>query len=72
MRVVSWAIAGALLINVAFALIVAVASEAARAPARAAAHAPLAHCASGSMPDSPAHRVASHYLAAVRMGWAIG
>lgn len=67
MRLASWAIFGSLLINAAFGLVVAGAVSAAR-PAVVAA---LAQC---SHPTQNAVRrpVAGHYLAAVRMGWAVG
>ena len=67
MRLASWAIFGSLLINVAFGLVVTGAVHAAR-PAVATA---LAQCTRHS-PGAPRRPVAGHYLAAVRMGWAVG
>ncbi|MGH8131644.1 MAG: hypothetical protein ACRETG_02450 [Steroidobacteraceae bacterium] len=67
MRVTSWAIVGSLLINLAFGLIVAAAS--ATRPAAAGAP-PL--CAHRHSTVSPRHEPVSRYLAAARMGWAIG
>ena len=68
MRLASWAIVASLLINVGFGLVVTGAVRAAR-PAVASALAQCTHHA----PGAPAHRsVSAHYLAAVRMGWAIG
>jgi hypothetical protein len=71
MRVANWLVT--LIINLAFGL--GAASDLGTAPpSRAAAHTavaqrscPLMHRAKGSHPISP-----SHYLAQVRMGWAIG
>jgi hypothetical protein len=67
MRLASWAVFGSLLINVAFGLAVAGAVSAAR-PLLATALAQCAHHA----PDATRRPVSGHYLAAVRMGWAIG
>jgi hypothetical protein len=67
MRLTSWAIVGSLLINLAFGLIVAAAStlgaDGARMP-------PL--CAHHRASANSHHGPGSHYLAAARMGWAIG
>jgi hypothetical protein len=71
MRLASWAICGSLLINVAFGLVVAGAVHAAH-PAPAPAPAPaLAHCTRHT-PDATRRPVSGHYLAAVRLGWAVG
>ena len=67
MRLASWAVFGSLLINVAFGLAVAGAVNAAR-PLVAAA---VAQCTRHT-PDATRRPVSGHYLAAVRMGWAIG
>jgi hypothetical protein len=67
MRLASWAIFGSLLINVAFGLVVTGAVHAAR-PAVGTA---LARCTHHS-PGAPRRPVSGHYLAAVRMGWAVG
>ena len=67
MRLAGWAIFGSLLINVAFGLVVTGAVKAAR-PAVATA---LAQCTHQS-PSAPRRPISAHYLAAVRMGWAIG
>jgi hypothetical protein len=67
MRLASWAIVGSLLINVAFGLVVTGAVHAAR-PAVATA---LAQCTRHA-PSAPRRPVSGHYLAAVRMGWAVG
>ena len=67
MRLASWAIFGSLVINVAFGLVVTGAVNAAR-PAVAQA---LAQCTHHSS-SAPRRPVSGHYLAAVRMGWAIG
>lgn len=67
MRLASWAIVASLLINVCFGLVVTGAVRAAR-PAVASALAQCAHHA----PGASRRPVAAHYLAAVRMGWAIG
>ncbi|HYB65311.1 MAG TPA: hypothetical protein VEC59_08635 [Steroidobacteraceae bacterium] len=67
MRLTSWAIFGSLLINVAFGLVVAGAVYAAR-PVVATA---LAQCTRHA--PSATHRpVSGHFLAAVRLGWAVG
>lgn len=67
MRLTRWAILGSLLINVAFGLAVAGAVHAAR-PVATAALARCTHHAPGT-----AHKaVSGRYLAAVRMGWAVG
>ena len=68
MRLASWAIFGSLLINVAFGLVVTGAVSAAR-PVVATALAQCTHHRSSSAPRRP---VSGHYLAAVRMGWAVG
>jgi hypothetical protein len=69
MRLASWAICGSLLINAAFGLVVAGSVHAAHpVPAPAAA---LAHCTRHT-PDATRRAVSGHYLAAVRMGWAVG
>lgn len=73
MRLASWAICGTLLINAAFGLVVAGAVHAARpasAPAPAAVPT-LAHCTRHA-PDGTRRPVSGHYLAAMRMGWAVG
>jgi hypothetical protein len=67
MRLASWAIFGSLLINVAFGLVVTGAVHAAR-PAVATA---LAQCTHHPA-SAPRRPVSGHYLAAVRMGWAVG
>ncbi|HYL00353.1 MAG TPA: hypothetical protein VEU78_04105 [Steroidobacteraceae bacterium] len=67
MRLASWAIFGSVLINLAFGLVVTGAVHAAR-PAVATA---LAQCTHRS-PSAPRRPVSAHFLAAVRMGWAIG
>jgi hypothetical protein len=67
MRLASWAIFGSLLINVAFGLVVTGAVHAAR-PVVAAVRAQCTH----HSPGAPRRPVSGHYLAAVRMGWAIG
>jgi hypothetical protein len=67
MRLASWAIFGSLLINVGFGLVVVGAVHAAR-PVVAAA---LAQCTHHS-PSTTRRPVSGHYLAAVRMGWAVG
>ena len=67
MRLASWAICGSLLINVAFGLVVTGAVPAAR-PAVASA---LARCTHHS-PGAARRPISGHYLAAVRMGWAVG
>ena len=67
MRLASWAVCGSLLINVAFGLVVTGAVHAAR-PAAASALAQCPHHA----PGAPRRPVSGHYLAAVRMGWAVG
>ncbi len=67
MRLASWAIFGSLLINVAFGLVVTGAVHAAR-PAVATA---LAHCTRHT-PGATHRPVSGHFLAAVRMGWAVG
>ena len=67
MRLVSWAIFGSLVINVAFGLVVTGAVHAAR-PAVATA---LAQCTHHSV-SAPRRPISGHYLAAVRMGWAVG
>lgn len=67
MRLASWAIVASLLINVGFGLVVTGAVRAAR-PVVASA---LAQCTHHS-PGAVRRPVSGHYLAAVRMGWAIG
>lgn len=67
MRLASWAIVASLVINVGFGLVVTGAVHAAR-PVVASA---LAHCTHHS-PGAARRPVSGHYLAAVRMGWAIG
>lgn len=67
MSLTSWAIVGSLIINLAFGLIVAAAST--LGPGGAALP-PL--CAHHHVSDTSRHGPASHYLAATRMGWAIG
>jgi hypothetical protein len=67
MRLASWAIFGSVLINLAFGVVVTGAVHAAR-PAVANA---LAQCTHHS-PSAPRRPVSAHFLAAVRMGWAIG
>ncbi len=67
MRLAGWAVFGSLLINVAFGLVVTGAVHAAR-PAVATT---LARCTHHS-PSATRRPVAGHYLAAVRMGWAVG
>jgi hypothetical protein len=67
MRLASWAIVGSLLINVAFGVVVTGAVHAAR-PAVATA---LAQCTQHSK-SAPRRPFSGHYLAAVRMGWAVG
>lgn len=67
MRLAGWAVFGSLLINVAFGLVVTGAVHAAR-PGGAAA---LAQCTHHS-PGAARRPVSGHYLAAVRMGWAVG
>jgi hypothetical protein len=66
MRLASWAIFGSLVINVAFGLVVTGAVRAAR-PAVSA----LAQCTHHSS-STPRRPISGHYLAAVRMGWAVG
>jgi hypothetical protein len=66
MRLASRAIFGSLLINVAFGLVVTGAVYAAR-PALAA----LAQCTHHT--QKATHQpISGHFLAAVRMGWAVG
>ena len=67
MRLASWAIFASLLINVAFGLVVTGAVHAAR-PAVATALAQCTHHA----PSATRRPVSGHFLAAVRMGWAVG
>jgi hypothetical protein len=67
MRLTSWAIFGSLVINVAFGLVVTGAVHAAR-PAVAGA---LAQCTHHSS-SAPRRPISGHYLAAVRLGWAVG
>ena len=67
MRLASWAIFGSLLINVAFGLVVTGAVHAAR-PAVATVLAQCTHHTRG-VTRTP---VSGHFLAAVRMGWAVG
>lgn len=67
MRLTSWAIFGSLVINVAFGLVVTGAVHAAR-PAVASA---LAQCTHHSS-SAPRRPISGHYLAAVRLGWAVG
>jgi len=67
MRLASWAICGSLLINVAFGLVVAGAVNAAH-PVTAPA---LVRC-TRHVPDATRRPVSGHYLAAMRMGWAVG
>ena len=67
MRLASWPIFGSLLINAAFGLVVTGAVHAAR-PAVATA---LAQCTHHPT-SAPRRPVSGHYLAAVRMGWAVG
>ncbi len=69
MRFASLAIGGSLLINAAFGLVVAGSVHAAR-PAPAATPS-LAHCTRHT-PDATRRPVSGHYLAAMRMGWAVG
>jgi len=66
MRLASWGIFGSLLINVAFGLVVTGAVHAAR-PAVAA----LAQCTHHTQ-NAARRPVSGHFLAAVRMGWAVG
>lgn len=68
MKVASWAFLGSLLINTAFGLVVVAAS--ATGPSRPVASLFCAHRHAASNPHAQAS--ASRYLAAVRMGWAIG
>jgi hypothetical protein len=68
MRLASWAVFGSLLINVAFGLVVAGAVQAAR-PVVATA---LAQCTHHSPAGVTRRPISGHYLAAVRMGWAVG
>lgn len=68
MRLTSWAVLGSLLINVAFGLVVAGAVQAAR-PVVATA---LAQCTHHAPANTSRRPVSGHYLAAVRMGWAVG
>ena len=67
MRLASWAIVASLVINVCFGLVVTGAVHAARPVVVSA----LAHCTHHS-PGAARRPVSGHYLAAVRMGWAIG
>jgi hypothetical protein len=67
MRLASWAIFGSLVINVAFGLVVTGAVRAAR-PAVASALAQCTHHSSSTQ----RRPISGHYLAAVRMGWAVG
>lgn len=67
MRLASWAIFGTLLVNVAFGLVVTGAVQAAR-PAVAAAIAQCTHHTRRATHPP----VSGHFLAAVRMGWAVG
>lgn len=67
MRLTSWAVFGSLLISVAFGLVVTGAVDAAR-PAVATA---LAQCTRHT-PGATHRPVSGHFLAAVRMGWAVG
>ena len=66
MRLAGWAIVGSLLINVAFGLVVTGAVQAAR-PAAAALAQCTHHTRSTTHPP-----VSGRFLAAVRMGWAVG
>jgi hypothetical protein len=67
MRLATWAIFGSLLINGAFGLVVTGAVQAAR-PAVATA---LAECTHHT--KSATHtQVSGHFLALVRLGWAVG
>jgi hypothetical protein len=68
MRLASWAFLGSLLINLAFGLIVAGTFSVAR-PVVATALAQCTHRHAGGAVRRPA---VGHYLAAVRMGWAVG
>jgi hypothetical protein len=67
MRLAGWAIFGSLLINVAFGLVVAGVVPAAR-PAVAAV---LAQCSHHTR-STTRPPISGHFLAAVRMGWAVG
>ena len=67
MRLASWAVFGSVLINAAFGLVIAGAVHAAR-PAAATT---VAQCTRHS-PGTSHRPVSGHYLAAVRMGWAVG
>lgn len=67
MKLAGWAICGSLLINVAFGMVVAGSVHAAH-PATAS---PLARCTRHA-PDAVRRPVSGHYLAAMRMGWAVG
>ena len=67
MRLAGWAIFGSLLINGAFGLVVAGAVHAAHPVTPAA----LAHC-TRHVPDATRRPASGHYLAAMRMGWAVG
>jgi hypothetical protein len=66
MRLASWAFVGSLLINLAFGLIVAGTFTAARPVATAIAECTHRHAPAARRP------VVGDYLAAVRMGWAVG
>lgn len=68
MRLASWAIVASLLINLGFGLVVTGAVKAAR-PVVATA---LAQCSHHHPPGATRPPVSGHYLAAVRMGWAVG
>ena len=68
MRLASAAILGSLLINTAFGVVVAGGITTAR-PVVATALKQCGHHASSTAPKRP---VDGHYLADVRMGWAVG